>query len=317
MYETLLLAGAVTLIVLWLSLKFFAQRKVQNLQTKYVFITGCDSGFGRETAIRLDKMGVHVLAACLTKQGAQDLKSVTSDKLKTFQMDVTDSQQIKDVFRQVKNLLPSGQGVWGLVNNAGIAIAGPIEWTPLEHMKRSADVNLWGMIDVTKTFLPLIKKSQGRVVNMSSLAGRTTLCLFSAYCISKYGVEAFSDALRREMSPWGVLVSVLEPGLFQTSIGDQLTDSVTQFWSNLTPEVKEDYEDKRIGGIAMAKGMQLSIEKGSSPDTYKVVDAIVAALTSQRPQTRYVVGLDGKLMVFLSYLPTFIADYVLRVKQHK
>jgi len=67
----------------------------------------------------------------------------------------------------------------------------------------------------------------------------------------------------------------------------------------------------------MAKGMQLLIEKGSSPDTYKVVDAIVAALTSQRPQTRYVVGLDGKLMVFLSYLPTFIADYVLRVKQHK
>ena len=115
MNQTLLLAGTVTLIVLWLSLKFLAKRKVQNLHTKYVFITGCDSGFGRETAIRLDKMGVHVLAACLTKQGAEDLKSMTSDKLKTFQMDVTDSQQIQDVFRQVKNLLPSGQGevFWG------------------------------------------------------------------------------------------------------------------------------------------------------------------------------------------------------------
>ena len=110
MYETLLLAGAVTFIVLWLTSKFLTKRKVQNLYTKYVFITGCDSGFGRETAIRLDKMGVHVLAACLTKQGAQDLKSTTSDKLKTFQMDVTDSQQIKDVFKQVKNLLPSEQG---------------------------------------------------------------------------------------------------------------------------------------------------------------------------------------------------------------
>ena len=110
MNQTLLLAGAVTLIVLWLTLKFLAKRKVQNLHTKYVFITGCDSGFGRETAVRLDKMGIHVLASCLTKQGAQDLKSMTSSKLKTFQMDVTDSQQIKDVFRQVKNLLPSGQG---------------------------------------------------------------------------------------------------------------------------------------------------------------------------------------------------------------
>ena len=110
MHETLFLVGAISLIVLWLSLKFFAKGKVQNLHTKYVFITGCDSGFGRETAIRLDKMGVHVLAACLTKQGAQDLKSITNDKLKTFQMDVTDSQQIKDVFEQVKNLLPAGQG---------------------------------------------------------------------------------------------------------------------------------------------------------------------------------------------------------------
>ena len=90
--------------------KFLANQKVQNLHTKYVLITGCDSGFGRETAIRLDKIGVNVFATCLTKQGEQDLKSMTSSKLKTFQMDVTDSQQIKDVFEHVKNVLPAGQG---------------------------------------------------------------------------------------------------------------------------------------------------------------------------------------------------------------
>ena len=111
MWLTLVLPGAVTLLVLWITvIKFLSNRKVQNLHTKYVFITGCDSGFGRETAIRLDKMGVNVLATCLTKQGEQDLKSMTSNRLKTFQMDVTDSQQIKDVFEQVKNMLPSGQG---------------------------------------------------------------------------------------------------------------------------------------------------------------------------------------------------------------
>ena len=128
MYQTLLLAGAVTLIVLWLSLKILAKRKVQNLHTKYVFITGCDSGFGRDIAIRLDKMGVHVLAACLTKQGAQNLKlkSTTSSKLKTFQMDVTDSQQIKDVFRQVKNLLPSGQGKEKIMLGGKIKMTGVV-----------------------------------------------------------------------------------------------------------------------------------------------------------------------------------------------
>ena len=111
MYPTLLLAGVVTAIILWLTfIKFIAKGKIPNLHTKYVFITGCDSGFGRQTAICLDKMGVCVLAACLTKQGEQDLKSMANDKLKTFQMDVTDSQQIKDVFEQVKNVLPAGKG---------------------------------------------------------------------------------------------------------------------------------------------------------------------------------------------------------------
>ena len=108
---SLLLIGAASLLVLWITvIKFLANRKVQNLHTKYVLITGCDSGFGRETAIRLDKMGVNVLATCLTKQGEQDLKSKTSNRLKTFQMDVTDSHQIKAVFDEVKKILPSGRG---------------------------------------------------------------------------------------------------------------------------------------------------------------------------------------------------------------
>ncbi|KAL9980790.1 hypothetical protein ACROYT_G009428 [Oculina patagonica] len=309
MSPTLFLAGAVTLIVLWITvIKFLASRKVQNLHTKYVFITGCDSGFGRETAIRLDKMGVNVLATCLTKQGEQELKSMTSNKLKTFQMDVTDSQQIKDIFEQVKNVLPAGQGLWGLVNNAGIATFAPIEWAPLDNMKRMADVNLWGMIDVTKTFLPLIKKSQGRVVNLSSMAGRLSYPSLCAYSITKYGVEAFSDALRREMSPWGVLVSMLEPGAFKTGIlaPTGIVESTKLLWNDLSPEVKKEYGDnnsfdKFLNGI-------LKLAKDASPDIYKVVDAIVDGLTSQRPQTRYVVGLDAKQIVFMSYLPTFITD---------
>ncbi|KAJ7371546.1 Retinol dehydrogenase 5 [Desmophyllum pertusum] len=104
-------------------------------------------------------MGVCVLATCLTKEGEQSLKSATSDKLKTFQMDVTNSQQIKDVYEEVERQIPRDTGLWGLVNNAGILYLLPIEWTPLDIFKRTADVNLWGMIDVTKTFLPLVKKA--------------------------------------------------------------------------------------------------------------------------------------------------------------
>ena len=88
----------------------FSKRHLSDLGYKYVLITGCDTGFGYETAIRLDKMGVHVLATCLTKEGEQNLKSETSDRLETFQMDVTNSQQIKDTYEKVKEIVPSGKG---------------------------------------------------------------------------------------------------------------------------------------------------------------------------------------------------------------
>ena len=104
------LVAAIVVILTLAIFKFFSRRKVGGLDKKHVLITGCDSGFGRETAIKLDKMGIGVLATCLTKEGEQSLKSVTSDRLKTFQLDVTNSRQIKTLYEQVKEQLPSGQG---------------------------------------------------------------------------------------------------------------------------------------------------------------------------------------------------------------
>jgi len=167
----------IILVVIALFTIYFVARLLPkskiDLKGKYVLITGCDRGFGRATARALDKMGACVLATCLTKEGEQSLKSVTSEKLKTFQMDVTNSKQIRDVYSEVRREISSA-GLWGLVNNAGIICCSPIEWTPLDDFKRSADVNLWGMIDVTKTFLPLLKKTPGRVVNLSSMLGTCT-----------------------------------------------------------------------------------------------------------------------------------------------
>ena len=108
------LTSMITIAILALTtvivFRLFSKRQVNDFENKFMVITGCDTGFGHETAIRLDKMGVHVLATCLTKEGEQNLKSETSDRLKTFQMDVTNSQQIKDIYEKVKEILPSGQG---------------------------------------------------------------------------------------------------------------------------------------------------------------------------------------------------------------
>ncbi|XP_015759500.1 PREDICTED: dehydrogenase/reductase SDR family member 9-like isoform X1 [Acropora digitifera] len=169
-FPSLLLLLAIALLsIIYLVARLLPKPKI-DIKGKYVLITGCDTGFGRATAIELDRMGAYVLATCLTNEGEKSLKSVTSDKLKTFQMDVTNSKHIKHVYEEIKKET-SLDGLWGVVNNAGILCLSPIEWMPLDDFKRTADVNIWGMIDVTKTFLPLLKRSKGRVVNLSSSAG--------------------------------------------------------------------------------------------------------------------------------------------------
>jgi len=292
------------LLLVYLVMRFTPRSKV-DVKDKYVFITGCDSGFGRATAIRLDKMGACVLATCLTQEGEQSLKSVTSNKLKTFQMDVTKSQQIKEVYAEVQREIPYGKGLWGLVNNAGILCLRPIEWTPLDTFKHIADVNLWGMIDVTKTFLPLVKKARGRVVNFSSVCGRISQTTHAAYSVTKFGVQAFSDALRREMHPWGLKVSMLEPGGFKTKLSEPraIYSGLKQGWDELSEELKNEY---------LEKGVDLITAFGTSPHTYKVVDAVVDGLTSHTPRDRYLIGWDARLFfIWMARLPTGVADFIL------
>lgn len=187
-----------------------------------------------------------------------------------------------------------------------------IEWQPLESFKEIVDVNLWGMMYVTKTFLPLIKRARGRVLNVGSILGRITLPYMTAYAISKYGVEAFSDALRRETRPWGVNVSIIEAGAHKTKLvsGDVLINQWQSMWDGLSEEMKQEY-----GQEGLQKGLvSLKLfDSVASPHIHKVVNSVVHALTSRNPQTRYVIGLDAKALVCLSMLPAGITDFLFRI----
>ncbi|KAK3753823.1 hypothetical protein QZH41_005376 [Actinostola sp. cb2023] len=244
--------------VLWYLLKsFFPKPKVGDFSNKYVLITGCDSGFGKTTAIRLDQMGFHVISCCLTREGKENFQTVCSDRLVSVLMDVTDSKQIRDVFVQVKNIV-ADKGVWAVINNAGYMTIGPLEWFTMKDYKKMADVNLWGLIEVTKTFLPLVKKAEGRIVNFASIAGLVSYAGFAPYCVTKFGVEAFSDALRREMVEWKVKVSILEPQGFKTPLWTEISGKkLTSLWDGLTDEIKkeygEDYFAKRRGTTSLNK----------------------------------------------------------------
>ncbi|XP_038170324.1 retinol dehydrogenase 16-like [Arvicola amphibius] len=298
----------VALVGLWTLLRFIRERQVvSHLQDKHVFITGCDSGFGNLLARQLDRRGMRVLAACLTENGAEELRNKTSDRLETVILDVTKTESIVAATQWVKERV-GNRGLWGLVNNAGISIpSGPNEWLNKEDFAKILDVNLLGMIEVTLSLLPLVRKARGRVVNVSSIVGRVSYC-GGGYCISKYGVEAFSDSLRRELSYFGVKVAIVEPGFFRTGIirNDQHFCSAKMLWDRASSEVKEVYGEKYLAShLTMLK----SLDQRCKEDLSLVTDCMEHALTSCHPRTRYSAGWDAKLcFIPMSYLPTCLVD---------
>ncbi|NXQ65026.1 RDH16 dehydrogenase, partial [Anthoscopus minutus] len=148
------------------------RQTVPQLCEKHVLITGCDSGFGNLLARQLDARGLRVLAACLTHAGAAQLQAATSKRLQTVLLDVTSSKSIADVTAWVRERV-GDQGLWGLVNNAGIIIpTAPNEWLTKEDFVKVLDVNLVGLVEVTLSLLPLVRRARGRVVNVSSVMGR-------------------------------------------------------------------------------------------------------------------------------------------------
>ncbi|XP_076776664.1 retinol dehydrogenase 7-like isoform X3 [Arvicanthis niloticus] len=250
---------------------------------------------------------MRVLAACLTEEGAKQLRSKTSERLETMILDVTKTESIVAATQWVKERV-GNRGLWGLVNNAGISNpSGPSEWMKKQDFATVLDVNLLGMIEVTLNMLPLVRKARGRVVNVSSVVGRVS-SIGGGYCISKYGVEAFSDSLRRELSYFGVKVAIIEPGGFKTNISDvkRLSHNLEKLWDQATPEVKEIYGEKFKDSYVKTVKPLVDI---FSEDLSVVTDCMEHALTACHPRTRYSAGWDAKfLYIPLSYLPTFLLD---------
>ncbi|XP_053564144.1 retinol dehydrogenase 7 [Bombina bombina] len=301
------------LVVLTLLLyRWYRQSQIlENLSDKYVLITGCDSGFGNLAAKQLDRRGLKVLAACLTEKGAEELKKETSSRLQTVILDVTDSQRVKSVAKWVAEIV-GDKGLWGLLNNAGTGMPGaPNEWWKKDDFTRVLNVNLLGPVDVTLNILPLIRKAQGRIVNVSSIVGRVTIC-GGGYCISKYGVEAFSDSLRRELKPFGVKVSIIEPGYFQTQLNDlqRMKNDLKNIWTNVSEEVHQSYGRQYFEDYVA--DMEKTFLSLSNTDLTPVTNCMVHALTAVNPYTRYSAGWDAKLFFIpISYVPTFLADYLM------
>ncbi|XP_040846264.1 retinol dehydrogenase 16-like [Ochotona curzoniae] len=298
----------VALVGLFFLVRWYRERQVvSQLTDKYVFITGCDSGFGNLLARQLDMRGLRVLAACLTEKGAEQLRRQTSDRVETVILDVTQTESITAAAQWVKEHV-GDRGLWGLVNNAGISVpSAPNEWLVKQDFVNMLNVNLLGLIEVTLNLLPLVRKARGRVVNVSSVMGRLSL-FGGAYSISKYGVEAFSDALRRELSYFGVKVAIIEPGYFKTKVtsSEIFMRSFGELWDRASSEVKDLYGKKFLETYIKSTK---SMEQKCTEDLSLVTDCMEHALTSHHPRTRYSPGWDAKLLYLpLSYMPTCLVD---------
>ncbi|NXO05205.1 RDH16 dehydrogenase, partial [Rhinopomastus cyanomelas] len=298
-------AGLLGLFLLW---RWHRERQtVPGLSEKFVLITGCDSGFGNLLARGLDARGMRVLAACLTQDGAEKLRAATSPRLQTVLLDVTSSQSIAAAAAWTREQV-GDQGLWGLVNNAGIGFpCGPNEWLSKDDFVKVLNVNLVGLIEVTLSILPLVRQARGRVVNVASVMGRIAF-FGGGYCISKFGVEAFSDSLRCEMRNFGVKVILIEPGYFRTAItsSENLKNQFISMWERLPEELKLLYGDNFLKDILLElKKMQNSCNSNLS----LVTDCMEHALTCCYPRTRYSAGWDAKLLYLpLSYLPSAFTD---------
>ncbi|NWI37869.1 RDH16 dehydrogenase, partial [Picathartes gymnocephalus] len=305
------LYAVAVLLGLFLLRRWHRERQtVPRLSEKHVLITGCDSGFGNLLARQLDARGLRVLAACLTEAGAAQLRAATSNRLQTVLLDVTSSKSIAHVTAWVRERV-GDQGLWGLVNNAGIAIpTAPNEWLSKEDFVKVMNVNLIGLVEVTLSLLPLVRRARGRVVNVSSVMGRVSF-FGGGYCPSKYGVEAFSDSLRRELRPFGVQVSIIEPGGFQTAMLDPapLAKGFVRLWEQLPAEVQAAYGHHYLDKYVRSTTL---LHRLSSSRLSHVTDAMTHALLSRCPRSRYAAGWDARLIFLpLSYCPAWLSDTIL------
>lgn len=270
-----------------------------------VVITGASKGIGRATALHLDGMGFSVFAGVRTQRDADALHGEATDRLTPVMLDVTKAESIAAAADAVRAGAP--QGLVGVVNNAGIVVAGPLEFLPLERIREQFEVNVFGVLAVTQAMLPLIRAGNGRIVNVSSINGRIASPFSGSYAASKFALEAFSDALRQELGHWDIPVVVVQPGAIQTPIWETSTRRATVIMKEMPEEAKKWYG--RVMTV-LADRAGKAPKHAIPPD--RVARVIGKALTARRPRTRYLVGNDARLGALLkTVLPDRLMDRVM------
>jgi NAD(P)-dependent dehydrogenase (short-subunit alcohol dehydrogenase family) len=262
---------------------------------RLALVTGASTGIGRACALHLAGLGFHVLA------GVRD-PADAPDGLEPLRLDVTSESDVAAAAERV------GGELHALVNNAGIALTGPVEVVPLDDWRRIVDVNLLGPVAVTRALLPAVIRARGRVVNMSSIGGRVANPLLGPYSATKFALEAVSDSLRREVAAHGVKVVSIEPGGIATPIWDKGLDDGRRITQDMPEEAARRYAKLIPAVIQVAERLG---REGLPPEA--VAEVVGKAVTTRRPRARYVIGRDAKVQAIAArLLPDAAMDALIR-----
>jgi NAD(P)-dependent dehydrogenase (short-subunit alcohol dehydrogenase family) len=254
-------------------------------------VTGASSGIGAACAQRLAFAGWRVFAG-VRREG--DAPRGTEEII----LDVTNEQHVRAAADRVGD-------IDALVNNAGIAIAIPLEFIPLDELRRQLDVNVIGQVAVTQAFIPALRSTRGRIVFVGSIAGRSALPFLGAYAASKHALEAVADSFRVELRPFGIGVSIVEPGTIKTAIWARSAALADELANGAPPALRDLYGERiaAFRALAMKRGA-----KGAAADA--VARSVEEALTAERPYTRKLIGVDAKLRAGVERLPDRMRDRV-------
>jgi NAD(P)-dependent dehydrogenase (short-subunit alcohol dehydrogenase family) len=271
---------------------------------KSVLVTGASTGIGWATSLALVEKGWRVFSAVRKEADGKKLTEASSGKITPVIMDIVDYESVKRGAREIEKAL-GGAGLDALFNNAGISVQGPLEIIPIELFEQQIRVNVFGHVFVTQTFLPLLRKAQGRIVFTSSESGRMTLPLMAPYSASKFALEAAASALRIELRPWKIRVSTVELQTIKTPMWEKIDTSTEKLIASLPQQARDLYRDE-LKTLSVFPKWQA--EMGISMK--KAVRVIIRALSARSPKARYLVGYEARLLVYSHAItPTWMMDW--------
>jgi NAD(P)-dependent dehydrogenase (short-subunit alcohol dehydrogenase family) len=264
------------------------------MDRRVVVVTGASRGIGRACTLELVRRGFHVFAGVRSPDDGRAVAAGADGHVTPLALDVTHPDDITAAAVAVRDAV-GRRGLWGLVNNAGIVVPGPLEFLPADALQAQFDVNVFGVLALIRALLPLLRNAGGRIVNVSSVNGRLASPFSGAYAGSKFALEGLSDALRLELGPAGVDVVVIEPGAVATPIWDTSRQRALDLLERYPPAAWEHY------GKVLERLRDVRVPPHATPPA-RVARAVARALKARRPRTRYHVGWDARAGLLLARL---------------